>query len=241
MITMIWANDIGGVIGNNNALPWKNQKGDMKFFKETTTGRTVVMGRKTFESMGKKPLPDRINIVLTRDFDYDAGDALVANSLEDILSITDCEEVFVIGGCELYNMFMPYADRILETTIGGFHDGDTFSPLKSTKERQWQLVSQTYNEADEDNDFPYVFGEWVLDKNADFIDVYFVSKDTKTERRIGTIKGKGWALKVVGEFLEDRDWDAPYWRWNQVDEELLTIDVGSHNEQFELRWRKKHN
>ena len=114
-------------LGKNNNLIW-NFKEDMKFFKDTTMGHTVVMGRKTFESL-PKALPGRKNIVITSNADYQAQGATVVTSVEEALQIADNEEIFVIGGGKIYAEFLPYADKLFLTEIDAeCADADTYFP-----------------------------------------------------------------------------------------------------------------
>lgn len=114
-------------LGKNNNLIW-HFKDDMKFFKETTMGHTVVMGRKTFESL-PKALPGRKNIVISSNAKYQAQGATVVTSVEEALQIADNEEVFVIGGGKIYAEFLPYADKLYLTEIDAeCADADTYFP-----------------------------------------------------------------------------------------------------------------
>lgn len=114
-------------LGKNNNLIW-HFKEDMKFFKDTTMGHTVVMGRKTFESL-PKALPGRKNIVISSNAQYQAQEAAVVTSVEEALQIADNEEVFVIGGGKIYAEFLPYADKLYLTEIDAeCADADTYFP-----------------------------------------------------------------------------------------------------------------
>lgn len=114
-------------LGKNNDLIW-HFKEDMKFFKDTTMGHTVVMGRKTFESL-PKALPGRKNIVISSNAQYQAQGATVVSSVEEALQIADNEEVFVIGGGKIYAEFLPYADKLYLTEIDAeCTDADTYFP-----------------------------------------------------------------------------------------------------------------
>lgn len=114
-------------LGKNNNLIW-HFKEDMKFFKDTTMGHTVVMGRKTFESL-PKALPGRKNIVISSNAEYQAQGATVVTSVEEALQIADNEEVFVIGGGKIYAEFLPYADKLYLTEIDAeCADADTYFP-----------------------------------------------------------------------------------------------------------------
>ena len=116
-IAMIWAMANNGVIGRQNKLPW-HLPNDLKYFKRLTSGKTVIMGRKTYESIGR-PLPNRINIVITRAKDFHAEGIKVVNSLPAALElaaaetlIAGAEEVIVIGGAEIYKLCLPLAERL---------------------------------------------------------------------------------------------------------------------------------
>lgn len=114
-------------LGKNNNLIW-HFKEDMKFFKDTTMGHTVVMGRKTFESL-PKALPGRKNIVISSNAEYQAQGATVVTSVEEALQIADNEEVFIIGGGKIYAEFLPYADKLYLTEIDAeYEDADTYFP-----------------------------------------------------------------------------------------------------------------
>ena len=127
IITLIAARARNGVIGRNNQMPWKIA-GEQAYFKRMTMGSPIVMGRKTWESLGR-PLPGRRNIVVTRNPAYKSPGAEIVGSLEDALRLAgDAEQIFVIGGAQLYAAAMPLADRILLTEIDADFDGDTFMP-----------------------------------------------------------------------------------------------------------------
>ena len=125
MISLIVAASRNGVIGKDNKLPW-HIPDDLKRFKTLTMGHPVLMGRKTFESIGK-PLPGRTNIVVTHQKDFACCGALTAPSLEEALRITEKEtEVFVIGGAQIFEQALPLADQIYLTRINRDFEGDTF-------------------------------------------------------------------------------------------------------------------
>lgn len=142
-------------IGKNNQLLW-HMPADLKFFKQTTSGHTVIMGRKTFDSVGK-PLPNRRNIVITRDTDLRIAGAEVVNSLDEALSITQNEEkpVFIIGGAEIYRQALPKTDLLYLTTIHHQFDADTFFPEFDRNE--WEVLSSEPHQADEKNKYDYTF------------------------------------------------------------------------------------
>lgn len=141
MISLMVAHDPNRVIGVNNDLPWHIPE-DLKYFKEQTMGKAMVMGRKTYESIGR-PLPGRLSIVVTRDTSYKAveGVIVVHDLNEAIEKARDyAEEVMVIGGAEIFNMSMEIADRLYITEIHEAFDGDTFFPAY---EEDWQLKKKT--------------------------------------------------------------------------------------------------
>lgn len=115
-------------IGKDGALPWRIPA-DMRRFRELTTGNTVIMGRKTFESIGK-PLPNRTNIVITRDRGFSANGCLVAHSLDEAIIIaTELQgKLFIIGGGQIYTQAMDIADKLILTLVDGEFEGDTFFP-----------------------------------------------------------------------------------------------------------------
>jgi dihydrofolate reductase len=129
-LTLIAAVASNGVIGVRNRLPW-HLPADLRHFTALTTGRTVIMGRKTWESLPDKfrPLPGRRNIVVTRNAGYRAGGATVVGSLPAALAAAAGDEAFVIGGAELYAAALPLADRLQLTEIDADFDGDTHFPV----------------------------------------------------------------------------------------------------------------
>lgn len=127
-------------LGKNNDLIW-HFKEDMKFFKDTTMGHTVVMGRKTFESL-PKALPGRNNIVISSNAEYQAQGATVVTSVEEALQIADNEEVFVIGGGKIYAEFLPYADKLYLTEIDAeCEDADTYFPQFNRSEYIKEIIN----------------------------------------------------------------------------------------------------
>jgi dihydrofolate reductase len=142
------------VIGVNNTLPWR-LPADLRHFRQLTTGHHVIMGRRNYESIGK-PLPDRTNIVVTRNPEYRAPGCEVRHSLADALQdIHGDPEVFVIGGAEIYRQSMGDADRIYLTLVHADISGDTFFPEFDV--REWNEISLTRHEADEKNPYAYSF------------------------------------------------------------------------------------
>ena len=147
------------VIGKDNALLW-HLSADMRFFKEKTTGHHIIMGRKTFESMGKRLLPNRTTIVITRNKDYEMPEGgIVASSLVDALEKAENDtEVFIIGGAQIYQMAIPFANTMYITRVHHTFDGDAFFP--EYDKSQWKLVSSETNKADEKNEYDYTFEEY---------------------------------------------------------------------------------
>lgn len=123
MITLVLAMAENGVIGKGGAIPWRIAD-DLKRFKQLTLGKTVVMGRKTWDSLPRKPLPERINIVVTRRSGWAAEGAVRASSVEDALIKAGSDNVMVIGGAEIYRAAMPFADRMELTEVHKAFDGD---------------------------------------------------------------------------------------------------------------------
>ncbi len=114
-ISMIVAHDVNREIGFNNQLLW-NVKEDMQFFKRVTTGKIIVMGRKTFESIGR-PLPNRTNIVLTRDHTYKPEGVNVVTGIDTIFGLAMTYDVFIVGGGEIYKTFLPFTDNLYVTEV----------------------------------------------------------------------------------------------------------------------------
>lgn len=147
------------VIGKNNQLLW-SLPNDMKFFKNTTWGFPVIMGRKTYESLGK-PLAGRTNIVITRQADWKADGTIVVSSLEEALkaaAATDAREAFVIGGGEIFKQALPIADKIVLTRVHTVIDGDAFFPELSPAD--WEMEWHQDFEADEKHAYAYSFQIW---------------------------------------------------------------------------------
>lgn len=127
MISLIVAHDHNHVIGYENGMPW-HLPGDLQYFKEKTMGKPMIMGRKTFESIGR-PLPGRRNIVVTRDANYRADGIETATSIEEALALAgDVPEIMIIGGEQIFRLSMELTDRIYITKINHAFKGDTFFP-----------------------------------------------------------------------------------------------------------------
>ena len=154
------AND--NVIGKDNSLIW-HLPADMKFFKETTLGHCVVTGRKNYESIPEKyrPLPNRTNIIVTRQANYVAPGAIVVNTIADAIKEAtkkNEEELFIIGGAEIYRQTIDVAHKLYITHIYQNFEGDTFFPTIDTQ--KWQEVSKEDFFADDKNKYPYSFAEY---------------------------------------------------------------------------------
>lgn len=159
IISLIVAAAKNNAIGKNGRMPW-HLSGDMKHFKNITWGMPVIMGRKTFESLGK-PLPGRKNIVITRQPEWKAEGVVIVKNLNDALFVakqTDAKEVFVIGGGEIYRLAFEKTKRIYLTRVNAEPEGDTFFPELNDKE--WQLINQQDHEADDKNQYAYSFQVW---------------------------------------------------------------------------------
>lgn len=151
---MIAAMGKNRVIGLSNKMPW-HLPADLQFFKTTTFGSPIIMGRKTYDSIGR-PLPGRLNIILSRNKNLEIEDCTVVNSLKDALIVAkDSDEVFITGGAHLYNKFLGDADRLYLTLIDEEFEGDTFFP--DYTKYQWKEVRRVTNPADVKNPHPYTF------------------------------------------------------------------------------------
>jgi dihydrofolate reductase len=161
-ISLIVAMDRNRLIGRGNALPW-HLPAELQHFKALTLGKPILMGRKTYESIGR-PLPGRHNIVISRNPDFSAPGCTVVASVEAALAAAgDVEEVMVIGGAQLYAELLPRAQRIYLTRIEAEFDGDAwFPPLADAT---WQEVACSTQAADERN--PYSYSFVTLERRAD--------------------------------------------------------------------------
>ena len=145
------------VIGQNGDMPW-HLPADLVHFKELTSGHAIIMGRRTWESIGK-PLPNRLNIVVTRQEDYVAEDVTVVHSLEDGIVAAGTQRIFLVGGGEMYKEALPIASKMHITRIDALIDGDTKFP--EIDESIWQCKSRVNRSADEKNPYDLVFETWV--------------------------------------------------------------------------------
>lgn len=154
MISIIVAVAEEGVIGGNNQLLWRISE-DLKRFKAITTGHPVVMGRKTWESLGR-PLPNRTNVVISRNAAFEAVGATVVGSLEQAVAmLPDNEEIFIIGGGEIYRQAIGMANRIYLTQVHNKYEGDTTFPEIDSK--KWKIVSREFHERGEKYEYPFEF------------------------------------------------------------------------------------
>ncbi len=166
MMVMIVAMAENGVIGNENRLPW-HLPADLKHFRTLTWGHPIVMGRKTYESIGK-PLPGRENIVLTRDPSFSVEGVMVCHDLNQIIRRTAEETLYIIGGSELYAQCLVSADRIHITRIGQSFEGDAFFPHMD--DSTWKLLKRTDGVVDASNTLPHTFEEWARVREEAYID-----------------------------------------------------------------------
>ena len=154
LITIIAATSENNVIGKDNKLIW-HLSDDLKHFKELTKGHHVIMGRKTFESM-PKALPNRTNVIITRNRNYTADNAIVVQSLEDALKISKKDsQPFIIGGGEIYKIAMSIADRIELTRVHSEFEGDAFFPEIELSE--WKEVKIDRRKKDENHNYDFTF------------------------------------------------------------------------------------
>ena len=154
LVSIIAAMDRNRLIGNENQLPW-HLPADLAHFKQVTMGKPIIMGRKTYESIGR-PLPGRTNIVLTRSSDFSAECVLTANTLEQALNhVSAEEEVMIIGGSTIYELALPRADRLYLTYVEDSFEGDAWFP--DFDPEQWSIVASEQHSADEKNSSAYRF------------------------------------------------------------------------------------
>jgi dihydrofolate reductase len=154
MISIIVAASANNTIGIRGDLPWRLSD-DLRRFKETTMGKPIIMGRKTWESIGR-PLPGRLNIVITRQPDFAAAGCEVVRSVGDAIAAAgDADEIMIIGGSQVYQRALPLADRLYLTRVHTEIEGDAFFP--DVDKKTWMLVSDERHAADERNEFDYSF------------------------------------------------------------------------------------
>ena len=154
-ISIIVAISENNAIGKNNDLLW-HISDDLKRFKKLTTSHTIIMGKKTFDSLPKGALPNRTNIVITHNKDAKISDCIPAHSIEEAIKICDKnDEVFVIGGGSIYKQFLKYANKIYLTLVHESFDADTFFPEINFNE--WVITEQTDFSSDAKNKYAYSF------------------------------------------------------------------------------------
>jgi len=153
-LSLIWAMDKNRLIGRENALPW-SLPADMAWFKKNTMGKPILMGRKTYESIGR-PLPGRVNLILSKQADLKiAGCVVVASLAEAKKAVPDAVEIMVIGGAEIYALLFDQADRLYITEIDSTFEGDAWFPVFDHS--AWQIITSDCHVADEKNSYPYCF------------------------------------------------------------------------------------
>lgn len=153
MISLIAAMARNRVIGRDNAMPW-HLPADLAHFKRVTLGKTIIMGRHTFESIGRA-LPGRKNIIISRQEGYRAEDCIVVNSVDAALDAADSDEVMIIGGGQLYADMLHRADRLYLTLIDAELDGDTYFPDYEVYD--WREIERETHGPDEKNTYAYAF------------------------------------------------------------------------------------
>ena len=162
ILSAIVATAKNNVIGKNNQIPWY-LPADLKYFKRVTTGHHVIMGRKCYESIGR-PLPNRTNIVITRDAFFISSNCLIARNIKEALEIAfdnEEKEAFIIGGGEIYNQTQEFWDKLYITEVDLEVEGDVFFP--SVDLQDWTLMDKQCHQKDDKNEFDYCFK--VYDRN----------------------------------------------------------------------------
>ena len=163
ILSIIVAVSENHVIGKDNGLIW-HLPADMKFFKEKTKGHAIITGRKNYESIPEKfrPLPERTNIVVTRQLDYNAKGAIVVSSIDEAIEYVRThftnQEVFIIGGAEIYKQTLAICQKVYLTRIHHTFQGDAFFPELPAAD--WKLTKQEDVSADEKNKYPFTFEIW---------------------------------------------------------------------------------
>ena len=157
MIAIIVAVAENNVIGKDNQLIW-HLPADLRHFKQKTMGHPMIMGRKTFEAIGK-PLPGRTTIIVTRQTDFKVEGCLVVHSVEEAIAKGKelDEQISVVGGAEIYKQALPFVDTIYLTRVHHTFEGDTYFP--ELQDEDWEQVSEEYHEPDEKNNYSYTFLE----------------------------------------------------------------------------------
>ena len=154
-VSLIWAMTDDRVIGINNTLPWR-LPADMKWFRQHTLGKPVIMGRATFESLGKKPLPDRQNIVISKQADYQAENVTIVSSIDDAIAAANhAAEIMIIGGASLYSQTLEKADKLYISLVHAQVEGDAWFPEIDFS--VWREIERHDHDSDEKNPYPYSF------------------------------------------------------------------------------------
>ena len=154
IISLIWGQDRNRLIGRENALPWR-LPADMAWFKKNTMGKPILMGRKTYESIGR-PLPGRTNLILTRRADIQIEGCMVVHSLDEAKAVVpEADEMMVMGGAEIYALLFDQAERLYITEIDAEFEGDAWFP--EFDRSAWKEVFCESHQADEKNAYPYAF------------------------------------------------------------------------------------
>ncbi len=153
LISLIWAQDENGLIGAGGQLPWR-LPADMTWFKRNTMGKPILMGRKTFDSIGH-PLPGRMNMVLTSQ-NIDIEGCAVVHSLDEVRTVANAtEELMVMGGAQIYKLLLPLTNRLYITEIHTAFEGDKYFPVFNISE--WQEIFHEQHNPDKKNKYPYSF------------------------------------------------------------------------------------
>lgn len=165
MITFVYAQDLNGGIGYQGDLPW-SLPNDLKFFKETTMGHTMLMGRKTFEAMNQRLLPGRKTAIMTRSEDYgqEIAELIVVHTVEEALELAKDQNLMVIGGAGVFLELIDYADEVIRTVIEGDFPHDVVMP--EINESEWELTRTVAGDLDENNIYAHQF-EWWSRKKED--------------------------------------------------------------------------
>ena len=154
ILSLIWGMDRNRLIGKENGLPWR-LPADMAWFKATTMGKPILMGRKTYESIGR-PLPGRTNLILTRQSNLKIEGCTVIHSLAEALAaVPDAQEIMVMGGAEIYALLLDDAERLYITEIDAAFEGDAWFPEFDSS--QWHEIHREMHQPDEKNLYPYAF------------------------------------------------------------------------------------
>ena len=159
LLAFVVAMDKNRLIGADNRLPWRLPD-DMKWFRQVTLGKPVIMGRKTYESIPPKfrPLPERVNVVVTRQLDYVAEGAIVVHSIAEALTaVAPQPEIIIAGGSQLYEQLLPQADRLYLTLVDGEFGGDAYFPAFDWDD--WQEISRERHPSDGRHAVPF---DWLI-------------------------------------------------------------------------------